>query len=188
MEENVYTYLCIYLCTQTQKDIYTHTDHSFHVGKRLKDKELQTAPFQPRTCWKQALFPLRAQESLERDKVFPWVWGGRENTIFSPTTMIISSSVAMTAGIDQKEENYPQGLHVNAKQAAEGGVGRERKGEGCCLMDRVLGDSMCSVLGAHQIALMCRIIKPSEPSLQLCSEAGSAENILSHFQMTFYAQ
>lgn len=112
-------------------------------------------------------------------------------TPFSPPS---PCSVVMTAGIDQKKENYPQDLHVNAKQAAGGRGwgeeegGKERKGEGCCLMDRVLGDSMGSVLGAHQIALMCRIIKPSEPSFQLCSEAGSTENILSHFQMTFYAQ
>lgn len=55
-------------------------------------------------------------------------------------------------------------------------------------MDTVLGDSVLPVLGTYQIALMCIIIKLSEPLLQLCSEAGSAENILSHFQMTFYAQ
>lgn len=55
-------------------------------------------------------------------------------------------------------------------------------------MDTVLGDSALPVLGAHQIALMCIITKLSEPSLLLCSEAGRAENVLSHFQMTFYAQ
>jgi len=55
-------------------------------------------------------------------------------------------------------------------------------------MHTVVGDAALPVLGAHQIALMCRIIKLSEPSLQLCLEAGSAENVLSHFQMTFYAQ
>lgn len=116
-------------------------------------------------------------------------WCGAEEKIlffffFFPT--IISSSVAMTAGIDQKETNYPQGLPHQCKAGSRGG--RKRKGEGCCLMDMVLGDSARSVLGAHQIALMCIIIKLSEPSLQLCSEAGSAENILSHFQMTFYAR
>lgn len=55
-------------------------------------------------------------------------------------------------------------------------------------MDTVLGDSTLPVLEAYQIALMCIIIKLSEPLLQLCSEAGSAENILSRFRMTFYAQ
>ena len=74
---------------------------------------------------------------------------------------------------------------MDAKQATTGG--RKGKGEGCSLMDTVLGGSPLPALGAHQIALTC-IIKLSEASLQLCSEAGSAENILSHFQMTFYAQ
>lgn len=93
----------------------------------------------------------------------------------------------MAAGIDQKEKITPEVSHINAKQAVMG-ERRKGKGEWCSLMDTVLGDSVLPVLGTHQIALMCIIIKLSEPLLQLCSEAGSAENILSHFQMTFYAQ
>lgn len=164
----------------------TQTASSTVEHKGLGDREMQTAPFQQgNSLGKISLFPFGAGK----------VWAKCTKTLFPglrpkgkycvSTAAIISSSVVMTAGIDQKEKITPEVSHINTKQAVMGES--KRKGE-CDLIDTVLGDCVFPVLGAHQIALTRIIIKLSETSLQLCSEAGSAENILSHFQMTFCAQ
>lgn len=151
--------------------------------KGLGDRETQAAPFQQGVSWEtisSVWGHRRVGEAARRQSV------GLKGKHCLPTTTLIGSSAVMTVGIDQKENIIPEVSHINAKQAVM--VGKKKKVEGCILMDTVLGDSMLPVLGAHQIAQMCITIKLSEPLLQLCSEAGSAENILSHFQMTFYAQ
>lgn len=153
--------------------------------KGLVDSEMQAISFQQGASWETIFSLLGCGKFWERGIkcVFPGV--GLKGKYYLPTAAIISSSAVMTAGLERKKL-IPEVSHINAKQAVT--EGRKRKGEGCGLMDTILGDSALPVLETHQIALMCIIIKLSEPSLQLCLEAGSAENILSRFRMTFYTQ
>lgn len=147
---------------------------------------MQESPLQQGVYWEtnSSLLGQRRVWRRSTKTIFPCV--GLKGKYHLPTGTIMNSSAVMTAGIDQKGKITPEVSHINTKQAVR--VGRKKQGEGCDLLDMVLGDSTLPVLGAHQIALMCIIIKLSEPLLQLCSEADSTENILSHFQMTFCAQ
>lgn len=146
---------------------------------------MQTFSFQQGESWETIFSLLQCRRFWERvtKSVFSGV--GLKGKYYLPTAIIISSYAVMTAALERKK-TYPWGLPHKCKAGSD--RGRKRNGEGCGLMDTVLGDFTLPVLEAHQIALMCIIIKLSEPLLQLCSEASSAENILSHFWMTLYAQ
>ena len=104
---------------------------------------MQAAPFQQGASWEtiSSLLGRRRVCGRGTKTIFPSV--GLKGKYYLPTTAIISSSAVMTAGIDQKEKITPEVSHINAKQAVMGG--RTRKGEGCGLMDTVLGDSVLCV-------------------------------------------